>query len=577
MGCTTSTEVAAASSSSRGPTAAAATKPTGTATTTIKNGETRNNHDNNSNNKQQRQPLDDSKTTSTTTTTTGIATSAHATTTTKTGPACTEAPYVPSTAHSTHTDHLSTTTDTLTLSSSWRIRYACASRRGRDPEATEKPNQDAYSVHTHLATTTTDLFCGVYDGHGVDGQACSHFVRNRLPALVRDKLRAAVADDDFVVLSTNQIHHALHEAHLECNEALHAEESINDAASGTTAISLYLHPHHSQQPQQRHLNITVSNVGDSRAVLGTQQSSRFVALPLSKDQTPHRADEARRCQSYGARILTFGQISRGDNGGGDDESESEDPPRVWSRHGKHPGTAFTRSLGDTQAESLGVHAEPECMTLKIGANEKVIVLATDGIFDVMSNQQVMEMCMRYHALRDPLQACQQVIATSHQAWLRNEECESDNDPAASYDDMTLICIFLYENEEEEEKDIQSPAPKDETEKSHAIESEDTTKLTTTTTNDNDNLETEEDTPTAASLAASAANSWEDAPRPPIVATTTVPATATTATPDDQTQSQNQTAPTQQNPRRRVRQKTLRNLEEAMDLKKPADEPPQKEE
>jgi hypothetical protein len=33
-----------------------------------------------------------------------------------------------------------------------------------------------------------------------------------------------------------------------------------------------------------------------------------------------------------------------------------DPPRIWSKYGEYPGTAFTRSLGDSIAEELGVFA-----------------------------------------------------------------------------------------------------------------------------------------------------------------------------------------------------------------------------
>jgi len=52
---------------------------------------------------------------------------------------------------------------------------------------------------------------------------------------------------------------------------------------------------------------------------------------------------------------------------GEDIDEGGDPPRLWSRYGEYPGTAFTRSLGDSIAEELGVYAgeeeEEEAMTL----------------------------------------------------------------------------------------------------------------------------------------------------------------------------------------------------------------------
>ncbi len=47
---------------------------------------------------------------------------------------------------------------------------------------------------------------------------------------------------------------------------------------------------------------------------------------------------------------------------GDEIDEGGDPPRVWSPYGDYPGTAFTRSIGDSIAKELGVSAEPEIMS-----------------------------------------------------------------------------------------------------------------------------------------------------------------------------------------------------------------------
>ena len=44
---------------------------------------------------------------------------------------------------------------------------------------------------------------------------------------------------------------------------------------------------------------------------------------------------------------------------GDEIDDGGDPPRIWAQDQEYPGTAFTRSIGDSLAESLGVMAEPE--------------------------------------------------------------------------------------------------------------------------------------------------------------------------------------------------------------------------
>ena len=154
---------------------------------------------------------------------------------------------------------------------------------------------------------------------------------------------------------------------------------INDQLSGTTSISVLI----------IEKTIYVCNVGDSRAIMMSVNSSmspklevsadiaaavgdkkRLLARPLSSDQTPYRKDERERVIRRGARVLTQDQIdgvkpitgNYEDMTLGDAIDEEGDPPRVWSTKGEYPGTAFTRSFGDYVAEQIGVFAEPEILT-----------------------------------------------------------------------------------------------------------------------------------------------------------------------------------------------------------------------
>ena len=48
----------------------------------------------------------------------------------------------------------------------------------------------------------------------------------------------------------------------------------------------------------------------------------------------------------------------------------------------------TRSLGDEYFEPVGVIATPDVRTEILGAQDRWIVAACDGLFDVMGNQEV---------------------------------------------------------------------------------------------------------------------------------------------------------------------------------------------
>jgi serine/threonine protein phosphatase PrpC/CRP-like cAMP-binding protein len=253
----------------------------------------------------------------------------------------------------------------------------------------------------------------------------------------------------FVELSREQMQQAALRAHVECNEAMHKDPNLDDSLSGTTAISAYIHG--------RRNRITICNVGDSRAVLGKatepaagtggfggSRGQTLKAFPLSRDQTPYRRDERVRIRATGARILSLDQLEGlepindnddsanedGDLELGEELDEGGDPPRVWSADGDYPGTAFTRSLGDAMAEELGVYAEPEMLTREIKPEDRVIVLASDGIYEFLTNQSVIDICAKFS---DPLEACRAVVAESYELWLQYE---------LRTDDITIIVMFI---------------------------------------------------------------------------------------------------------------------------------------
>jgi hypothetical protein len=250
--------------------------------------------------------------------------------------------------------------------------------------------------------------------------------------------------------------------------------------SGTTAISVSFHAG----------RMTITNVGDSRAVLGYRVDSDItespreeekneigesfgddidcdnclvsvdgrklhagdiVAIALSEDQTPYRKDERERLKSAGARICTVeqmeGKAPMHENWGeldlGVDVDIEGDMPRVWCQEHNYPGTAFSRSMGDSIAEVIGVHADPEILTKKVTKGDEFLVIASDGVFEFLTNQQVIDICAHSN---DPLHACSRLLEASYEKWLEHE---------MRTDDITCIVLFLKNNIPNDVKTVQS--------------------------------------------------------------------------------------------------------------------------
>ncbi|XP_019448371.1 PREDICTED: protein phosphatase 2C and cyclic nucleotide-binding/kinase domain-containing protein-like isoform X3 [Lupinus angustifolius] len=297
-------------------------------------------------------------------------------------------------------------------SNSYELRYSYLSQRGYYPDALDKANQDSFCIHTPFGTSPDDHFFGVFDGHGEFGAQCSQFVKSRL---CENLLRNSKFHVDAV--------EACHAAVLATNSQLHAD-ILDDSMSGTTAITVLV----------RGRTIYVANSGDSRAVIGERRGKELVAVDLSIDQTPFRPDELERVKLCGARVLTLDQIEGLKNPDvqcwGTEEADDGDPPRLWVPNGMYPGTAFTRSLGDSVAESIGVVANPEIIAFELTKDHPFFVIASDGVFEFLSSQTVVEMVAKF---KDPRDACAAIVAESYRLWLQYE---------TRTDDITVIIVHI---------------------------------------------------------------------------------------------------------------------------------------
>ena len=91
---------------------------------------------------------------------------------------------------------------------------------------------------------------------------------------------------------------------------------------------------------------------------------------------------------------------------GEELDDDGDPPRVWNQDLEYPGTAFTRSIGDSLAETLGVIATPEIREHEITADDHVLIIASDGVFEFITNTDCVRIALLYS---DPLDSCKALV------------------------------------------------------------------------------------------------------------------------------------------------------------------------
>ncbi|MES1912004.1 MAG: hypothetical protein MHM6MM_004352 [Cercozoa sp. M6MM] len=169
-------------------------------------------------------------------------------------------------------------------------------------------------------------------------------------------------------------------------------DSGRKSSSGTCAIVAYVED----------TRVVVANVGDSRAVL----SRNGHAVPLSDDHKPDRPDELQRVREAGGMVGKNLQdaIRRSQSakrGGGRSFSSCWHSVCEYFCSVPVPGVmrvfpgglAISRSIGDLEAEF--VVAEPEFFEAELRPEDEFLILACDGVWDVLTNQEAVRHVARH--------------------------------------------------------------------------------------------------------------------------------------------------------------------------------------
>ncbi|WVZ56405.1 hypothetical protein U9M48_006944 [Paspalum notatum var. saurae] len=241
------------------------------------------------------------------------------------------------------------------------VTSVCGRRRDMEDAVTARP---AF-IHGHH-------YFGVFDGHG-----CSHVATScgeRMHQIVAEEATAAAG-------SSASDEAARWRDVMEKSYARMDAEAVGSRAAagppptcrcemqlpkcdhvGSTAVVAVVGPRH----------LVVANCGDSRAVL----CSGGAAIPLSADHKPDRPDELERIHAAGGRVIFW------------------DGARVFGM------LAMSRAIGDSYLKPF-VISDPEVRVVeRKDGEDEFLILASDGLWDVVSNEvacKVVRACLRNRA------------------------------------------------------------------------------------------------------------------------------------------------------------------------------------
>ena len=285
-------------------------------------------------------------------------------------------------------------------------------KKGYSGDEIDKPNQDNYFIYRNFNNNSNNIYIGVCDGHGPFGHEISSFLVTNLPLVLGNYFRIFNIKDISTQNNENLLS-IITTSFQQVNKNLSLEKDIDSSLSGSTCNSLIYTPK----------KVFCANIGDSRCIIGKFDGKNWKSKSLSTDHKPELEKEKERIIKNGGII---NQIK-------DKKGEFIGPLRVWVKETDFPGLAISRSFGDDIAHQIGVNCEPEIIEYNLNEEDKFIILASDGIWQFISNQECVNIVKDYYIKENYKGALKHLYKESCKRWLDEED---------SIDDITLIIIFF---------------------------------------------------------------------------------------------------------------------------------------
>lgn len=108
--------------------------------------------------------------------------------------------------------------------------------------------------------------------------------------------------------------------------------------------------------------------------------------------------------------------------------------RMWrTGNGETSGLAVSRALGDHCLKDFGLISVPDVTQRNITSRDKFVILATDGVWDVISNQEAVQIVS---STADREKSAKRLVECAVGAWKQKKR-------GIAMDDISAVCIFFH--------------------------------------------------------------------------------------------------------------------------------------
>ncbi|KDO31681.1 hypothetical protein SPRG_03599 [Saprolegnia parasitica CBS 223.65] len=267
----------------------------------------------------------------------------------------------------------------------------------------KRTQEDAYYIGGYKGRLTLNGFSGtgqvqelgcygIFDGHG--GERASRYTAEYIFPKILSHMEGAEAIGPFAAKCTieDAIKKGIHELDADfCSLSNHCktlslghgavrQRTVAGIEDGSTCLVAIV----------RNGVVYVGNVGDSRAVLVKEfPNGKIHALPLSQDHKPEVPAERQRIEAAGGEVtgLVYGQRAPEFALSMWPFNRVVDVPRV------NGILSMSRAIGDASLKPI-ISADADVTVHVLTAADKYLILACDGLWDVVSNTKAAKLAAK---------------------------------------------------------------------------------------------------------------------------------------------------------------------------------------
>jgi len=260
-------------------------------------------------------------------------------------------------------------------------------------------NEDQHEIIINMNGEDNSLkdinLFAIFDGHG--GKDVAKYLKNHIPQFfVRKHMNYDTSNQDKMKKYIEKVYD-----HVQ-NSLERRLKNVSYTIGSTALVSIFY-------KRKKSIKYNIINVGDCRAV---KCNKDLIAIPLSKDHKPHLIEEKNRIESIGGKIVFDG----------DDWRISD--------------LSVSRAFGDMDATPYVTH-KPEIFSYTLKQNDKFMIFACDGLWDVLSNQEAVNFVL------DKMSQINNI--TNMSGYSKNNIANLLATHAiknGSYDNVSVIILFL---------------------------------------------------------------------------------------------------------------------------------------